>query len=201
MIDSFIDHTHCISYFGTHSHDSGFIAGRLMLEQINTDEDIAIFRFSRIGDSSTTQVTRREEGFREYLQQANFKGHIYSLSMHADDLEKNQGVLSAFFKEHPQIKEGIVFNSRAHYICNYLSKECPKLPFHLIGFDVIAPNVRYLEEGLISHLIAQRPEVQGSNCIKALFSHLVLKEKIEPINYMPIDILVKENIKYYNNYI
>ena len=55
--------------------------------------------------------------------------------------------------------------------------------------------------GLITHLIAQRPEVQGYHCIKALFRHLILKEKIEPVNYMPIDILVKENIQYYNNYI
>ena len=36
---------------------------------------------------------------------------------------------------------------------------------------------------------------------QALFRHLILKEKIEPVNYMPIDILVKENIQYYNNYI
>ena len=51
------------------------------------------------------------------------------------------------------------------------------------------------------NVIAQRPEVQGFNCIRALFRHLVLKEKVEQINYMPIDILMKENIKYYNNYI
>ena len=71
----------------------------------------------------------------------------------------------------------------------------------LIGDDVIEANLSHLNNGYITHRIAQRPEVQVFNCVRALFRHLVLKEKVEQINYMPIDILIKENIKYYNNYI
>ena len=121
--------------------------------------------------------------------------------MHADDREENTRLLNTFFDKYPQVRIGIIFNSRAHFLGDYLSSERPDYPFKLLGYDVIEPNVRYLENGLITHLIAQRPEVQGYHCIKALFRHLILKEKIEPVNYMPIDIVVKENIQYYNNYI
>ena len=201
LIDSFIDHTHCLSYFGTHSYDSGYIAGRLMMEQIEKDEDIVIFCFSRIGDSSSTQMQKREEGFRDYLSKASFNGKLHVLRIHADDKESNKQKIMEFFQKYPQAKNGIVFNSRAYRIADFLKTEMPEVPFKLIGYDVIAPNIKNMEEGPITHLIAQRPEVQGANCIRALFTHLVLKEEVEPINYMPIDILVKENIKYYNNYI
>lgn len=49
LIDSFIDHTNCISYYGTHSYDSGYIAGRLLFEQIREEDDLVIFRFTRKG--------------------------------------------------------------------------------------------------------------------------------------------------------
>jgi len=160
-----------------------------------------IFRFTRKGDSCSTQVQKREEGFRDYLANTSFKGKIHLLHVHADDREENTRLLNTFFDKYPQVRIGIIFNSRAHFLGDYLSSERPDYPFKLLGYDVIEPNVRYLENGLITHLIAQRPEVQGYHCIKALFRHLILKEKIEPVNYMPIDILVKENIQYYNNYI
>ena len=201
LIDSFIDHTNCISYYGTHSYDSGYIAGRLLFEQIRQGDDLVIFRFTRKGDSCSTQVQKREEGFRDYLENTPFKGKIHLLHVHADDKEENKRLLNTFFEKYPQVRIGIIFNSRAHFLGDYLSSERPDYPFKLLGYDVIEPNVRYLENGLITHLIAQRPEVQGYHCIKALFRHLILKEKIEPVNYMPIDILVKENIQYYNNYI
>ena len=92
-----------------------------------------------------------------------------------------------------------MFNSRAHLIGKHF-EEIGK-SFKIIGYDVIDANVHYLEKGFITQLIAQRPEVQGFNSVRALFRHLVLKEEVEQINYMPIDILLKENIKYYNNYI
>lgn len=201
LIDSFIDHTNSVAYYGTHSHDSGYIAGRLLLEQIRKEDDIVIFRFTRKGDSCSTQVQKREEGFRNYLREARFQGKIHLLHVHADDREENKKLLNTFFDKYPDVRNGIIFNSRAHFLGDYFRDERPSSPFKLIGYDVIEPNVNYLKLGLITHLIAQRPEVQGYHCIKALFRHLVLKERIEPVNYMPIDILVKENIQYYNNYI
>lgn len=201
LVDAYIDHTRCIAYYGTHSFDSGYIAGKLMFEQVRPEDDLVLFRFFRKGDLYSTQVQKREEGFRHYLDSRPFGGKIESVAIHADDQAANQKILDAFFEKHSSIHAGIIFNSRAHLLGEYFKTRTVDHPFKLIGYDVIEANIRSLHEGYITHLIAQRPEVQGINSIKALFRHLVLKEKLSLINYMPIDILIKENIAYYNNYI
>lgn len=201
LIDAYIENTQAISYYGTPSFDSGYIAGRLIFNQIRNDEDLVIFKVSRKGNQASTQGQIREEGFRKYLSEKDYKGRIYSLAIQAGDDDKNKELIHEFIHNHPQINKGIIFNSKAYMIGNYLSDNDAREDFKLVGYDAIEGNIQYLKDGRITHLIAQRPEVQGVNCIKALFRHLVLKEKNEPINYMPIDILMKENIQYYNNYI
>ncbi len=201
FVDSFIEDLNCLAYYGTNSYDSGYIAGRLLAEQAGKNDDIVIFRFMRRGDKHSTQVLKREEGFRDYLNQNAFTGKIYQLQIHADNQQENATILNDFFSKYPQVKKGIIFNSRVHMLGEYFSTRHPEIQFRLIGYDVIEANIKYLDEGVITHLIAQRPEVQGFNSIRTLFRHLVLEESTPKINYMPIDILVKENINYYNNYL
>jgi LacI family transcriptional regulator len=201
LIDAYIENTHSIAYYGTHSYDSGYLAGRLMFDQAGIKEDIALFHFSRKGDYDSIQLSRRKEGFCNYFTQHKHKGRMIPLEVHAEDDGYNETALASFFKANPQVRAGILFNSRAGFLCKYLEKTSVAKDFKLIGYDVVDENIRYLQSGLITHLIAQRPEVQGLSAVKALFRHLVTEEKNEPFNYMPMDILVKENISYYNNYI
>lgn len=201
LVDAYIENTNCIAYYGTHSYDSGYIAGRLLLEQITSNEDIAIFRFLRKGDMYSTQVQVRESGFRTYMDEKAYEGRIHSVRIHADDMTENHKILEDFFRKYPEVHAGIIFNSKAHILGDFFERYIPDSSFKLIGYDVIDANIEQLNKGFITHLIAQRPEVQGLNCVKALFRHLVLNEKNNVINYMPIDVLMKENIQYYNNYI
>ena len=179
LIDAFIENTNCIAYYGTNSYDSGYIAGRLLFEQIKPTEDLSIFRFIRKGEKQITQVMKREEGFRDYLAEKGYKGKIHSVQLHADEPEMNTSILDSFFSEYPDVSAGIIFNSRAHLLGKYFHDK--KGQFKLIGYDVIDSNVACLNEGTITHLIAQRPEVQGFNCIRALFRYLILQEKIVSI--------------------
>jgi LacI family transcriptional regulator len=201
FIDALIEGTHAIAYYGTPSFDSGYIAGRLICNQLKAGEDLVIFKFSHIGNQVSTQGQIREAGFRAYLTDHNYPGRIHPVHIHAGDDAQNKEILDDFFHKHPEVNMGIIFNSKAHLIGDYLTGHPDKKQFRLVGYDAIEGNIHYLKNGRITHLIAQRPEVQGVNCIKALFRHLVLKENNELINYMPIDILMKENIQYYNNYI
>ena len=41
--------------------------------------------------------------------------------------------------------------------------------------------------------------LQGFDGIKALCDHLILKKEIARENFMPIDLLTKENIEFYYN--
>lgn len=201
LIDAYFEGTRSIAYYGTPSFDSGYIAGRLVYNQIKPLDDIVTFKFSRIGNQISTQVQMRESGFRAYLSDKQYMGRIHQIHIHAGDDERNKQIIDDFLKEHPEVKMGIIFNSKAHLLGDYLADYPSDKSFKIVGYDAIDANIHYLKSGRITHLIAQRPEVQGVNCIKAIFRHLVLKEKNELINHMPIDILMKENIQYYNNYI
>lgn len=202
LVDAYVEQTNCLAYYGSHSYDSGFLAGHLMLRQLAPGEDIALFRFIRKGEPISNQARQREAGFRECLTQAGFAGHIYATRIAADDPEHNRPLLDAFFAEHPTLGGGVLFNSRAYLLGDYLTRYRAGCPFKLIGYDVVVANVRYLEAGIITHLIAQRPGVQGVHSLRTLFRYHARNEKpADPVNYMPIDVLIKENIRYYNNYI
>ena len=66
-----------------------------------------------------------------------------------------------------------------------------------MGYDMVEKNAMCLREGSISFLIAQHAYMQGYNCIDTLFKAIVLKQEVPPVNYMPIELLSKENVDFY----
>lgn len=205
LIDSYIDKTNCIAYYGTDSYKSGYIGGRLLYGCINSGDNIVMFNIISRGCVESTQVSMREKGFRDYLSQSGYGGKIHNLSLSTEEPGHNKRILDRFFKrvsedDRPPARAGIIFNSRVHVPARYFQENRIK-DFFLIGYDAIEANTGFLKKGTVSHLIAQRPEVQGYNSVKALFHYLALNQTVGKVNYMPIDILIKENIDYYNNYI
>ncbi|MBK8562117.1 MAG: hypothetical protein IPN76_01915 [Saprospiraceae bacterium] len=49
----------------------------------------------------------------------------------------------------------------------------------------------------IDFLINQNPVEQGYLGITCLFNHLLLKTTVEKVQYLPLDIVVTENVDYY----
>ena len=66
-----------------------------------------------------------------------------------------------------------------------------------LPLDEAPKNEVCVREGSISFLIAQHAYRQGYSCIDSLFEAIVLKKKVNPVNYMPIEILTKENVDFY----
>jgi LacI family transcriptional regulator len=62
---------------------------------------------------------------------------------------------------------------------------------------MVPKNADCVRQGSISFLIAQHAYMQGYACVETLFRAIVLKKEVEPVNYMPIELLTKENIDYY----
>jgi LacI family transcriptional regulator len=200
LIDAYIENTNCIAYYGTDSYRSGYVGGKLLFERIEKDDNLLLFNITGNGSIKSTQVSAREKGFRDYLSQTDFRGSIHPVSISSESPKKNRSTLNAILKKKHNIKAGIIFNSRVYIAASYFQEKQTE-DFFLIGYDAIRHNVAFLKNGIVSHLIAQRPEVQGYNSVKTLFYYLTLNRKAEKMNYMPIDILIKENIEYYNNYI
>ena len=67
----------------------------------------------------------------------------------------------------------------------------------IMGYDMVPKNAECVRQGSISFLIAQHAYMQGYYCIDTLFKAIVLRQKVKPVNYMPIELLTRENVDFY----
>ncbi len=199
-IDSNTEDDHYLSYFGQHSYQSGYAAARLLENGLPQGAEILIIRTIRLAGTSN-QTQRREEGFMAYFQEKGFtdKYRFTHVKLSADNDAENLKEMENIFKKSPHVGAAIMFNSRVYQVADILKKLKIK-GIKLIGYDLSGGNVPALKNESVSFLIAQRPEDQGYQGIMALCNRLVFNKEIKRINYMPIDILTKENIDYYINY-
>jgi LacI family transcriptional regulator len=105
-------------------------------------------------------------------------------------------ILEDFFQEHPQVHHCITFNSKAHLVGEFLLRT-NRRNVQIMGYDMVPKNAECVRQGSISFLIAQHAYMQGYACVETLFQAIVLKKEVNPVNYMPIELLVKENIDFY----
>lgn len=198
-IDSNIKEDNALAFFGQNSHRSGYFAARMLMllagEQV---KEIVIFRKINEGIVGSNQQEKREVGFRQYMEEHHPDCHILELDLHAKRDSEDSQMLDVFFEKHPQVQNGITFNSKAYIIGEYLQKH-PEKKFNLMGYDLLKRNVKCLKEGSIFFLIAQQPTLQGFNGIKTLCDYLILKKEVTRDNFMPVDLLTKENIDFYYN--
>ena len=197
-IDSLLKELPPLAFFGQNPGQSGYFAARIMMMMARENKEIAIFRMIHQGIVGSNQQENRELGFRQYMKEHHPDCKIWELDLHSNQPDTNNRTLDNFFKQHPLLSDCITFNSKVYIMGKYLRTH--KMDnFHLIGYDLLKQNVDCLKDGSVSFLIAQQPELQGYNAIKALCDHLIFKKEINRINYMPIDLLTKETIDYYHN--
>lgn len=197
-MDSNIQGQNQLAYFGTESYDAGVIAAKLLMDKIQAGSDILIARIVHAGKNDSNQGTNRKKGFCQYLQDSQFSGKLHEVELKINDPDYNFMKLDETFKMNSAIEGAVIFNSTCFILGHYLKAREMK-NIKLVGYDLIEKNTTLLSEGIITSLIAQRPEQQGYNGIKSLCYHLIFKQSPEKINLMPIDILIKENLKYYLN--
>ena len=197
-IDSNIKEIPPLAFFGQNSRQSGYFAARMLMLLARDEKEIVIFRKIHEGIVGSNQQENREKGFRQYMKEYHPSCNILELDLHAERNDEDALMLDAFFQQHPTVRNGITFNSKVYIVGEYLLNR-NKSDFNLIGYDLLERNVACLKQGSVYFLIAQQPELQGYNGIKALCDHLIFKTEVNCINYMPIDLLTVETIDYYSN--
>lgn len=198
FVDSDLPECHRLAYYGTSSFDAGVLAARLLFERLDPGADIVVGRILHHGDGGSNQCRERERGFRDYLARHDFRGTLHHVSLRLDDGARNARMLDELFDCHRSIAGAVTFNSTCHILGGYLAAR-QRADVRLVGYDVIARNRRMLEEGVVTALVAQRPEMQGYCGVMALCGWLVEGRRPAAVNNLPIDILLRENISYYTN--
>lgn len=200
FIDSNIPNQNNLAYFGANSVISGSIAAKLMIKEVGNNADIVMAHIKNTDKGTSTQMQGREYGFREYLENINFQGTFHSLEINPDEYIQSVRQFENIIENAKNPLGGIVFNSRIYELADLYEKIKSPKKITLIGYDSIDQNTEAIKNDKVSFLIAQRPGLQGYDGIKALSNFLLFKQNPEKLNYMPLDILVKENIDYYNNF-
>lgn len=197
LINSDIPHQDSLCYIGPELFHSGYLSAHLANYAINENGKVLIVNISKEIDNYH-HLLRKEEGFRAY-----FGDHLKKLTIVKDDIRQTDyASVAARLKEllaaNPDAEAIFVTNSRVVSVARYL-QEADQKKLLLIGYDYLKDNVEYLKSGLIDFLICQKPQEQGYKGIMALYQHLVLKVDVEKNYFMPIDIITKENYKFYRN--
>ena len=197
LLDSYMPDLKPLAFYGQDSFASGYFAARMLMLMAPKEKEIMLMKQMRDNNVASKQQENRETGFRHYMHDHFPSVTIHEVNLSLDEKrEKYDIILEKFFEAHPHIHHCITFNSRAHLVGEYLLKS-NRRNIQIMGYDMVPKNAECVRQGSISFLIAQHAYMQGYACIDALFRAIVLKKEVEPVNYMPIELLSRENIDYY----
>ena len=197
LLDSYMPDLKPLSFYGQDSFASGYFAARMLMLIAPREKEIMLMKQMRNGNVASKQQENRETGFRHYMHDHFPSVVIHEVNLSLDEKRENyDAILDAFFAEHPLVHHCITFNSKAHLVGDFLLKS-NRRNVQIMGYDMVEKNAECVRQGSISFLIAQYAYMQGYACIETLFRAIVLKKEVEPVNYMPIELLSRENIDYY----
>ncbi|CAL1519647.1 LacI family DNA-binding transcriptional regulator [Chitinophaga sp. MM2321] len=192
FFDSNITDQGNLSFIGQNSRDSGYLAANLLDYGVSPEATLLVATIVR-KDDNHIHFSAREAGFLAYFQEANRKIiHYENKSGNDRAIEKE---ITALLQREPGI-EGI-------FVTNGISKIAATVSqlntnrYKLVGYDLTDENIFFLEKGIIHFLINQQPDKQAYQGIKLFYEYLILKQPIAKSYYMPIDIVTRCNLKYY----
>ncbi len=199
FIDSLIEEVPFLTYYGQHSSQSGYIGAKLLADSLPFNSKMLVIRMKRKGESYSNQTESRYQGFVKYLNEQKNSYKLVSVELTDDNEEDNRLILHQTFESHPDLKAAITFNSKVFRLAKFLTA-IERQDVLLLGYDLLQENIDYLKKGVISYLIAQRPDKQAYFTVRDMCNELIFHKEVQKINYMPIDILMKENIEYYMDF-
>ncbi|GAB3897189.1 substrate-binding domain-containing protein [Larkinella knui] len=197
FIDSTLPDQQNLSYIGPPLFQSGYLAGKLSTYALREKSQLLVVNIATAIESYTYKET--EEGFRAYFTDHLKPYPILRVDIHQTDEKSVFRNLQPLFESNPAIDALFVTNSRSFLVARFLEKMNPAPKPLLIGYDLVKENAKYLDNGLIDFLICHQPEDQGYRSIMTLYQFLIFSKAIDKEQYMPIDIVTRENQAFYRN--
>ena len=199
LINSDLPDQDPLCYIGPDLFQSGYLSAHLTDYAIKEKETekVLIINISKELENHH-HLLRKEEGFRAYFRDNNRNTKIVKVDIQQTNYPAIALQLKKILRTHSDIKAIFVTNSRVFSVAKFL-EESEKRNILLIGYDFLNENIKYLENGMINFLICLKPQEQGYKGIMSLYQSLVLRVHLNKTYFMPIDIITKENYKFYNN--
>lgn len=191
-IDTKLEEPGYLVYFGIPAYKSGYFCADMLTSGGRVSE-VLIVRIRRDKEQQSDPTVYRRAGFIDYMQKHYPKATVRQLFIDPSDPMATDDALDAFFHEFPKVQHIVMFNSRVHLLVPFLErypKNC-----RVIGFDSLEANLDALRRGIVTMLIAQRPDQQVERALEALAAHVVFhREPERKDNYMHMLLLTRYNV-------
>lgn len=196
LIDADIPDSEHLAYVGPNVKRSAYIAGKLMKTLLHETGNILILNVVK-GELNAPALNRMTKGFIEFFR-SHDKFQIHNLTIHTTKQKEVFRELTKFYTKNPYIKGVFVTNSMGHMVSNF--HQLHDLDIRIIGFDLVKENIKHLKNGGIDYIISQSPMQQGIRAVQDLFELFIYKKEPVKLQYVPLDIIMKENVDYYINF-
>jgi LacI family transcriptional regulator len=198
FIDSDIPEQGSLTYIGPDVKQSAYIAAKLLHTVVQKNDDVLILNMVK-GIENAAALKRMEAGFRDFYRENSFdEDVIHTLTINSTDRETVFRELTKFYIKNQHIKGVFVTNSKAYLVSGFHVMH--ELDTRVVGFDLVKENVEHLKSGGIDYLISQSPLLQGMKAFQTLFELFVYKNKPHQTQYVPLDIIIRENVDFYINF-
>ncbi|MDD4108361.1 MAG: LacI family DNA-binding transcriptional regulator [Prolixibacteraceae bacterium] len=198
-IDADIPGYQSLAYIGPDIWRSAYIAGKLLNSAVNSSKEFLIVNMVK-GFNNASTLLRMENGFKSYFVENGLieSVKIHNLTINSTKREAVFKELSKFYSENPGIKGVFVTNSKAFLVSEFhLSRN---IKSKVIGFDLVEENKEHLKNGGIEYILSQSPIQQGARSIQTFFDFFIFKKIPPKVQYVPLDIIIKENLDFYLNF-
>ncbi len=196
FFDSTIPDSHLLSSVVQDPYQSGVLAGSLMGLMLSQGGRVVMIKVL----PDDVHINERMRGF-----EAGVRGNP-RLSLTTEETDSRE--FGALWRRLVDYAPGrkreaggyFVTNAWTHAIARHVRRHSSAgEKIRMIGYDLVEGNVKCLQEGSIDFLISQRPAMQGYLGIMALYRHVVLREGVKKRIMVPLDVLTRDNLPYYQD--
>ncbi|MEM6316676.1 MAG: substrate-binding domain-containing protein [Bacteroidota bacterium] len=184
-------------YIGQDSYQSGVLGAKLLDFGIKEGDAVMVLHLEQ-GVYNSKHLLEKEQGFQNYfIDHSDRNIQVIKTSFETpNDQVAFANFMNYQLKSYPKLKGIFVTTSKIFHLVNVLT-DLQAQKIKLVGFDLISENLDLLRAEKIDFLINQNPVKQGYLGILNIFEHLVRKKTVKPIQHLPLDVVMLENLTYY----
>ncbi len=185
-----------LTYVGPDSYQSGRLAARLLSMHLGPGDQVLMIPLEK-NFRNAYHMVLKEKGFRDCIGKTASEVEVFTCEIEEfEDEDAVARVLGEQIRRFPRLKAIYSSASRIHHIAKYFGDR-NEHAVKIVGYDSLDQNIHYLNLGYIDYLINQNPMLMGYKGLNSLIKYFTLKTDLPKLQYMPLDIMVPENIEYY----
>jgi LacI family transcriptional regulator len=186
-----------LCFIGQDHYRSGRVAGELMALGSLDSGVLAILHIHEDIPNSL-HLVEKEDGFRSYFDELkNGEYEIKTLSLSDPEEPSFQKQLLSLINDF-KLKGLFISTSKAYAVASILQKHGIR-GICIVGYDLVEENIHYIKAGFIQFIINQNPNHQAFLGINHLANALLFKNLLPKTEYLPLEIITRENFQSYLN--